>query len=64
MSKAQLVVNQYLHTIFPQKLTTVTAFLESVEGREWCRNDFMINLHKSYVAELRFRVQVLLPTAL
>ena len=35
-----------------------TALLESVEGENEHRNDFMINLHESYVVELGFKVTI------
>ena len=36
------------------KLSPVTALLESVEGENDYRNDFMINLQENYMAELGF----------
>ena len=35
---------------------TTTAPLETAEGENDHRNDFMINVHKSYVAELGFEL--------
>ena len=36
----------------------ITALLESVEGENDPSNDSMINLHKSYVAKLGFKLEI------
>ena len=45
-----LALNQIFCKHFHQKL--ITALLGSADGENDCRNYFMINLHKNYVAEL------------
>ena len=44
-----LAVNQYMCTYFCQYLTN--ALLESAGGENDRRNDFMINIHRNYMAD-------------